>query len=324
MNKMAIKPVGTYTVQKQEFLNSVINKIGRQEYANQVYKNPLARLKGDFIDCASDIEEIYVARTQDTGYDKDGEGVFDRVKPDVRTQYHTYEVDHGFKKTIHDKEMRKGFLNSGALSTMADNLLQSLHNGNVVSEYNDIIATLKALVGSATSSNTVVIDQVTDELSAKKLCKEIKKVIPKMEMWNTTYSTVENYATTDKLMLFIDSDVDVEIQVEYLAGLFNMTVAQLNNTTKIVIPNMIKELGCEALLMDERCVKIHPTFYNIDSIRNTRGKFTNYDLVTSFLLSYTTWHQFCIFQSANAKANLTEVLKAKKVIDKKVKELQDK
>ena len=44
MNKMAIKPVGTYTVQKQEFLNSVINKIGRQEYANQVYKNPLARL----------------------------------------------------------------------------------------------------------------------------------------------------------------------------------------------------------------------------------------------------------------------------------------
>ena len=85
MNKMAIKPVGTYTVQKQEFLNSVINKIGRQEYANQVYKNPLARLKGDFIECASDIEEIYVARTQDTGYDKDGEGVFDRVKPDVRT-----------------------------------------------------------------------------------------------------------------------------------------------------------------------------------------------------------------------------------------------
>ena len=70
---MAIAPNSTYTQAKQEFLNSVLNKIGKQEFSNKTYTNPLKRLRGEFINGPTDIEEIYVDRAADTGYDKEGE-----------------------------------------------------------------------------------------------------------------------------------------------------------------------------------------------------------------------------------------------------------
>ena len=38
-------PSPTYAIKKQEFLNSVVNKIGRQIYSTTAYSNPLKRLK---------------------------------------------------------------------------------------------------------------------------------------------------------------------------------------------------------------------------------------------------------------------------------------
>ena len=65
---MTIAPNSTYTQTKQEFLNSVLNKIGKQEFSNKTYTNPLKRLRGEFINGPTDIEEIYVDRAADTGY----------------------------------------------------------------------------------------------------------------------------------------------------------------------------------------------------------------------------------------------------------------
>lgn len=294
---MAIAPTGSYSVQKQEFLNSVINKIGKQVYADQAYINPLKRLKDEFIEGASDIEEIYVDRAEDTGFDKEGKGVMDRAKPTTYAQYHTNEVEHGYKVTVHDKQMRKGFLTKGGVSTMADHIIQSMHTGSNIDEYKDIIDTLKSLCGAKTEHNTITTTPVTDEVSAKTFCKEVKKIIPKMGEWNELYSAKPNYAPKERLILFLDSDVDVEVSTEYLASLFNMTISELNDTTKIIVPNLKEKLGEGqfAVLCDERCLKIHPTYYNIESIRNTRGKFTNYDLVTNLLLSYSDWFQFVVF-----------------------------
>lgn len=299
---------GTYTVKKGEFLNSVINKIGRQEYSNQVFVNPLTRFKGEFIDCASDIEEIYVGRANDIGFDKEGKGVMDRVKSDVFTQYHTEEIEHAYKRSIHDKEMRKGFLSKGGITTMSDNIIQQMHTGASVDEYNDILSVLKLLTTKKTANNTISLTKVIDEKTAKDFCKEVKKIIPKMGEWNELYSAKPNFAPKSRLVLFIDSDVDVEVSTEYLASLFNMTVAELNDTTKIVVPNLTTKMGDGqfAILCDERCLKIHPTYYNIENIRNTKGKFTNYDLATMLLASVTDWFQFIVFKEKPSTLSIEE------------------
>lgn len=298
---MAIKPSETYTQTKQEFLNSVLNKIGKQEFSNLVYINPLKRIKGEFLEGATDIEEIYVERSSDIGYDPNGTGVLDRVKPTTFVQYHTNTIEHGYKATIQNKQMRKGFMTKNALSTMANTILNQLHTGCEVDEYQDCLNTLKALVEceeSATIENVITVSPVTDETSAKNFIKAIKKTIHKMSDYSTNYSSKANFAKPNNLILFIDSDVEVELQVEWLASAFNMSVTELNQTTKVVIPNLKTKIGAIALLCHEKCIKINPCYYDIDSIKNTKGKFINYDLVTETLLSYTTWYPFAIFKDS--------------------------
>lgn len=312
MNNMAIQPSATYTQTKQEFLNSVLNKIGKQEFSNLVYKNPLKRLRGEFIEGPTDIEEIYVERSEDSGYDPDGEGVLDRKKAVTYVQYHTNTVEHGYKCTIQNKQMRKGFLTKGSLGTMANTILNQLHTGAEVDEYNDCINTLKALVNnehnksltkteinktvSRNKNNVISVKPVIDEQSGKDFIKAIKKTIYKMGDYTDVYSDKPNYAKGSDLILFLDSDTDVELNVEVLASAFNMTVTQLNETTKIIIPNMKQKVGAIGVICHHKCLKINPCYYDIDSIKNTKGKFINYDLVTETLLSYTTWYPHAIIK----------------------------
>ena len=297
---MAIAPTSTYTQTKQEFLNSVLNKIGKQEFSNKTYTNPLKRLRGQFINGPTDIEEIYVDRVADTGYDKEGSGVLDRVKPTVSVQYHTNTVEHGYKCTVHNKQMRKGFLNANGLQTMAQSIINSLHTGQELDDYQDCIDTLKALTTAPKGSkdNIIKVSAVTNEATSKDFTKKIKKTIHKMKDYSSVYSDKPSFANANELILFMDSDTDVEVEIEHLASAFNMTIAQLNETSKIIIPNMKKKLGNNtiAVLAHEKCIKINPCYYDLDSIKNTRGKFVNFDLATETLCSYTTWYPYAIIQ----------------------------
>ena len=297
---MAIAPNVNYTQTKQEFLNSVLSKIGQQEFSNKTYNNPLKRLRGKFIEGATDIEEIYVDRAEDGGYDREGQGVLDRVKPSVTVQYHTNTVEHGYKVTVHNKEMRKGFLNANGLATMAQAIINSLHTGQELDDYQDCINTLKALTNApkGTKQNVITVSPVLDENTSKAFTKTIKKTVHKMKDWGTVFSDKGSYADPNELILFIDSDTDVEVQIEHLASAFNMSVAELNELSKIVIPNMKEKLGNNtiAVLSHYKCIKINPCYYDLDSIKNTRGKFVNYDLATETLCSYTTWFPHAIIQ----------------------------
>ena len=297
---MAIAPTPTYTQTKQEFLNSVLNKIGKQEFSNKTYTNPLKRLRGQFINGPTDIEEIYVDRVADTGYDKEGSGVLDRVKPTVSVQYHTNTVEHGYKTTVHNKQMRKGFLNANGLQTMAQAIINSLHTGQELDDYQDCINTLKALTTAAKGSkdNIIKVSPVNNEVTSKAFTKAIKKTIHKMKDYSSVYSDKPSFANANELILFMDSDTDVEVEIEHLASAFNMTIAQLNETSKIIIPDMKKKLGNNtiAVLAHEKCIKINPCYYDLDSIKNTRGKFVNFDLATETLCSYTTWFPYAIIQ----------------------------
>lgn len=299
---MAIAPTSTYTQTKQEFLNSILNKIGKQEFSNKTYKNPLKRLRGQFINGPTDIEEIYVDRVADTGYDKEGSGVLDRAKPTVSVQYHTNTVEHGYKTTVHNKQMRKGFLNKDGLQTMAQAIINSLHTGQELDDYQDCINTLKALTTSPKGSkdNIIEVSPVTNEATSKAFTKAIKKTIHKMKDYSSVYSDKPSFANANELILFMDSDTDVEVEIEHLASAFNMTIAQLNETSKIIIPNMKAKLGNNtiAVLAHEKCIKINPCYYDLDSIKNTRGKFVNFDLATETLCSYTTWFPYAIIQES--------------------------
>lgn len=286
-------PNATYVVKKQEFLNSVVNKIGKQIYSSTAYVNPLKRIKRGFIENANEIEEIYIARAIGTNYDPEGSGALDRMKPTVKTQYHQVDYAKDFGYTVHDKQVRKGFSSKEGVSRLANELMASLHTG---AEYEEFLKTLELLDTIATESKCKIeVTDVTDNTSAKAFTKKLKKVIKDMGLRSEKYSTVENHCKPKDMILFLNMDWGVEIDVELLATAFNMSKQDITECTIIEIPNLTTNVNTKAILCDERALQIYDTFYELEPQRNAKGKFTNHFLSTEKIFSYSNLVNIAVF-----------------------------
>lgn len=292
-------PSTNYTIKKQEFLNSVVNKIGKQIYSSTAYTNPLKRIKKGFIDNANEIEEIYVSRAVGTEYDPSGSGALDRVKPNVKTQYHQVDYEKDFQVTIHDKQVRKGFTTSEGVSRIANEIMESLHTGAEYEEYTKCIEILDTIATESKYKKEVA--DVIDNATAKAFVKELKKTIKKMGLRSTDYATYENHCKPENMILFLNMEWGIEIDVELLATAFNMTKQQINECTIIEIPELKTNKNTKAILCDERALQIYDTFYALEPQRNAKGKFTNHFLSTEKIFSWSNLVNIAVFNIASGE-----------------------
>lgn len=301
-----VTPKSTYTLAKQTFLNSVVDKIGRQTFSDKAFTNPLARLKKGFIEGPSDIEEIYIARISGKEPDVEGKTPLDRTKPTVSVQYHRQNYARQYQVSVQDKEVRKGFLSSGGVNSVANHIIQSLHSGSEYEEYQETKDYLLELAKSVPSTAITEISAPSDKDSSVAFVKAVKKTVKDMGEPSTKFSTVENFAKPSELILAIDRNLLVEMDVEMLANAFNMTKQQLTECTILEVPPMSytnessKKVNISAILFDEKAIQIHDTFYGIESIRNPQGKFTNYFLDVEKMFSYSNFVPVAVFQKTTA------------------------
>ena len=272
--------------QKNEFLGSLVNKIGRQEYSSKAYLNPLAKFKKGFINNANEIEEIYVARVQGLSQDLDGTTTLKRVKPDVKTLYHNQEYGKCYTATITDKQVRQAFTSKDGIKRIADEILSQQHTGV---EYDEYVAMKKAIndfAAAVPETAQRTITEVTNQTTAKDFVKKIKKDVGKMQFRSTNYCKYEQHSKADDLILFIHIDYQAEIDVELLATAFNIDKAELN--TRVVYVDDFENKKLRAVLLDVGAIKVFDTLYNNEQQRNAQGMFTNYHLNVEKIVSYST------------------------------------
>ena len=272
--------------EKNQFLGTLVNKIGRQEYSSKAYLNPLAKFKKGFIDNANEIEEIYVARVQGLSQDLDGTTTLKRVKPDVKTLYHNQEYGKCYTATITDKQVRQAFTSKDGIKRIADEILSQQHTGV---EYDEYVAMKKAIndfAAAVPETAQRTITEVTNQTTAKDFVKKIKKDIGKMQFRGTNYCQYEQHSKAEDLVLFIHIDYQAEIDVELLATAFNIDKAELN--TRVVYVDDFANKKLRAVLLDVGAIKVFDTLYNNEQQRNAQGMFTNYHLNVEKIVSYST------------------------------------
>ena len=279
-------PTETRVDQLNEFLTTVVNKIGRQEWSSKAYSNPLARFKKGFISHANEIEELYVQRVAGLTQDKAGETTLKRVKPTVKTLYHTQNFGKCYTVTISDKQVRQAFQAEDGVKRLSDEILSQQHSGV---EYDEFVEMKKAISSFATalpSTAKRTITDVTDGATAKALVKQIKKDIAKMQFRSTNYCKYEQHTKADDIVLFLHVDYESEIDVELLANAFNMDKAQI--PARVVFVDGFTDTKLKAVVMDYNAIKVYDTLYNNESQRNAQGMYTNYHLNVEKIISYST------------------------------------
>lgn len=277
----------SYTLQANEFIGILYEKIGRTIIEQQMYKNELGRFKSGSIVSPHDVEEIFIEMAKAEGsYDPEGKNPLGRrPAPDVKVAYHRENRKYYFAKSIGDIDFVKVFRSDATFSTFVKGIIESIYTGDEYDEWlsmKNLLATFKNADGECGYYDYDVLDMgahTSKEEFAKSFVKAVRKAVKDVRFMSDKYNIagVMRRSLPQDLVLLVHKDVEVEVDVERLATAFH----QSNTDTKVV-PTIITmdDFGdltdTYALLVDKDWFKVWDTLIHMEPQRNAQGLFTNY------------------------------------------------
>ena len=280
-----------------EFVNTLLNKLVKSYVHTKIFKNPLKSLKKGKKPLGDTVEEIYSNFIKGEQYDRTGAKLLERKLPDIKTLYHRMNLQMQYPITVSREQLSKAFISEESLEKFITNTINTLYNSAELDEFMNI----KELMKSAFTKNAIktveIADPLTSSENAKSFIKSVKTVSGMMvfpsKEWNgylTAQSKDRNPVTTfsrkDEQVLIIDTATDTTVGVDVLASVFNMTVAEFNDTKKIVI-DAFPVAKCRAMLVDEAFFQIYDDLFNITHFNNGQGLYDNYYLNVWMTYAYS-------------------------------------
>ena len=208
---------------QNEFLNALINRIGKVVLKTRLFTSPLAPfVKGD-LSYGETVEEIFVNLISAHQYDaqKGEQEVWKREFPDVRSQFHIVNSEIFYKTSNGRRELEKAFLSGEGVADLIEYIVGRMFTS---AEY-DRYLMMKYIIAKSALDGTmtfVPVSKVTDEATAQGLMKAIKVASNNFEILSTKYNTagVYNSSAKEDQYVVISNKNDGELTVSCLAYMF--------------------------------------------------------------------------------------------------------
>lgn len=301
----------TYTVQANDFIDALLNKIGRTKLMQKMFKNKLSRFKSGEVVSPHDVEEIFIEMAKAEGsYDKDGKNPLGRrTPPDVKTIYHRQNRQDYYAISIGDIDFMRVFRSESTLDAFIKGLINSVYSAD---EYDEWLA-MKNLI--ATYTKTVEgqkqvgyfdyeVKSNTDKKEfAKTFLKTLRKAVQDGSFASTQYNVagVNTWCAPEDQILLVHKDVVVECDVEQLASAFHQSNTDMKVVpTIIVMDNFGSLTDTYGILVDKEWFRIFDTLVHMEPQRNAQGLFTNYFYHHHQILSASTFCNAVRFKKVTA------------------------
>lgn len=292
-----------------EFISTLLNMIIKQVIHNKFFSDPLKSLKKGTKPLGDTIEEIYANFVQAKGFDPTGADLLEREMPDVKAVYHRMNRQDRYKITISPEQIQKAFASYDKLESFIQTIINTLYNSSELDEF----VLMKQLIKQAIDNNAMKVvtipDPVASEQNAKDFIKAVKIVSGDMVFANSNNNAyLESQSTDTKALitctpkseqiLIIDNATDVSVSIEVLAYVFNMSVAEFNDTRKIVIDAFPDE-SIRACLVDEQFLQVYDDLLLFKEFENAEGLYKNYYLHVWQTLAYSNLVNAVAFKVAS-------------------------
>ena len=292
-----------------EFISTLLNMIIKQVIHNKFFSDPLKSLKKGTKPLGDTIEEIYANFVQAKGFDPTGADLLDREMPDVKAVYHRMNRQDRYKITVSPEQIQKAFASYDKLESFIQTIINTLYNSSELDEF----VLMKQLIKQAIDNNAMKVvtipDPVASEQNAKDFIKAVKIVSGDMVFANSNNNAyLESQSTDNKALitctpkseqiLIIDNATDVSVSIEVLAYVFNMSVAEFNDTRKIVIDAFPDE-SIRACLIDEQFLQVYDDLLLFKEFENAEGLYKNYYLHVWQTLAYSNLVNAVAFKVAS-------------------------
>lgn len=280
-----------------EFVNTLLNKLVKSVVHTKIFSNPLKSLKKGKKPLGDTVEEIYANFIKGTQYDSTGARLLQRTLPDVKTVYHRMNYQMQYPVSVSREQLSKAFMSEESLEKFITNLINTLYNSAELDEFINMKQMIKSALDKKAVKTVTVADPLTSADNAKEFIKAIKTisglmVFPSKEhngyltAQTTDTDPVTTFSRKDEQVLIIDTATDTTLSVDVLASIFNMTVAEFNDTKKIVI-DAFPDASIRAFLVDEAFFQIYDDLFTITHFNNGQGLYDNYYLNVWMTYAYS-------------------------------------
>lgn len=299
-------------------LGNMIGKIGFSIVKNVMAKNPLSVFTKTLED-GDTVEQAVVKLVEGYDYDLNGAHTLDRdTTSKMAVAYFKDIAKYTYKRTIDYAELRKILTGKDQLKTaeeVASKLVAGLTEGQTHEKYGllkGLLAYARQSSDGGTSATFVDLGDVTLNGNGKtdipKMLKLMKNTVKGMQYVKTSYNTagIKQSSKADDIFIIMPYQLVTEIDVDELAGVFNLDKAEIRS--KIIeidvddaseTANGVTSYYNFVYIVDRWAILDYLTLYLMDTQKNAEGHFFNYFLNVEYKLGTSKLFNSCYFKYYN-------------------------
>lgn len=314
ITKLQTEQGDTFSATANQFISALVNKIVYSKVDRMEFANPFKKYESFPVRYGDTIENIFTECPVGYTFDKDATDPFTKVVPNVKVLYASINYEMQYCNTIQDTLLRRAALNEFGFMQLIESILANMGTRKSVDEYTATIAMLNNADLYADGFETV---DCSAELSASEVYKKVtQKIIDTVTDFAIPCASnnklkVLNVTKKSDVVLIIKQELLNHINLDYLAGVFNLSkvdligqiipvrsfkVIQDNDTgAQVIDPTAVGE-DLDFVVMDAKCFDIHPALEDSGMIYNPKGKYTNHYTNSWKIISFKYFHNARAFK----------------------------
>ena len=275
-----------YSTTKEEFTNTILNKIVRTKVLNKAYENSLKFFKKEPLPFGKTIERVFVDLIKAKNFnenfgvgDNEATSLLAKEKAPVKVEYYSENFKHKYKLSISDEQLKSAFMSADGLSQMTQGLIRSATSSSEYDEY----MMIKTLIGASVSKEVEIqgLFELDENAQAKKITKTVQALVNKFRFMSTEYNKqgVHTHCQPSDCVIITTPDQLANLNVELLATAFNVPYAEMPSRI-VVIDSFLKADGSDdadtvCIVADMDLVQFRNTLDTWETFRNPDGLMTN-------------------------------------------------
>ena len=276
----------TYSATKEEFTDTILNKIVRTKVMNKAYENSLKFFKKEPLPFGKTIEAVFVDLIKAKNFnehfgaeDSEASSLLSKEKPSIKVEYYSENFKHKYKLSISDEQLKSAFMSADGLSQMTQGLIRSATSSAEYDEY----MMIKALIGASVTKELEItgLFALDENAQAKKITKTVQALVNKFRFMRDQYNKqgVHTHCLPQDCVIITTPDQLANLNVELLATAFNVSYAEMPSRI-VVVDGFVNADGTDdndtvCIVADMDLIQFRNTLDTWESFRNPDGLMTN-------------------------------------------------
>lgn len=270
-----------------EFVDTLVNRIGLVIARNNSWSNPLAQFKQGMLQFGSTIEEIQVGLLEAHGYDPDRDymerTLFGAETPEVQTNFHTVNRQDFYKVSVNNALLSRAFLEEQGLANFATKLMEAPSTSDQWDEFL-LTCSLFAQYESNGGYSHVHVPEVADIESnaddAKYALRKMRAMAENLQFLSTKYNAARMpvSAKPEDLVVFVTPEFNAAIDVEALSAAFHIERSEMYGKIVPIPADQFGIDGCQAIMTTKDFFVIADQTFENTSQWNPAALMNNYFL----------------------------------------------